>query len=519
MKYAQKIGAVVLEILTTGMYTNPLDSVREYIQNASDGIFSAENFKVLEPNTGLIEVNLDSEARTLTIRDNGTGVASADAVSKLIDVGMSSKIYGEEAGFRGIGRLAGIAYCKRLQFITSSKYEDEKTVITFDCEGIRKSISPALKQVEELTKVIDRHTTQDLYDANKDEHFFEVRMDGIDDGVDHFLDIQQLEHYLCQVAPVEYDAQRFIFATKVEKWVSSHGIRIPYVKLLLRTRDGIERQVFKPYKTHYRTRRNNYEIHIKDVQFFPEESDLLSDFWMWYAESDLLGMFGDEKVAGLRFRKNNIAIGGPERMAELFPGGEGRLNSWTIGEIHVLSNEVVPNARRDGFEATDAWGKLEEQLQPFIKEHCKACHDASSAANRPTAKVVSSAKSIVDTTKRTLASGLSSHDEREDLIYKLEKETERIEKALKSPKPPQEKNELESVLTSLKAVREKLDDKGIYTTEKLKSSLDRKQRKVLTDILSIINGVFTDVSCSKSKICLNTLKKAILEKYQVQNKK
>ena len=136
MKYTPKIGAFVLETLTTGMYTNPLDSVREYIQNASDGIFSAENFKVLEPNTGLIEVNLDSEARTLTIRDNGTGVASADAVSKLIDVGMSSKIYGEEAGFRGIGRLAGIAYCKRLQFITSSKYEDEKTVITFDCEGI-----------------------------------------------------------------------------------------------------------------------------------------------------------------------------------------------------------------------------------------------------------------------------------------------------------------------------------------------------------------------------------------------
>ena len=33
MNRTPKIGAFVLETLTTGMYTNPLDSIREYIQN------------------------------------------------------------------------------------------------------------------------------------------------------------------------------------------------------------------------------------------------------------------------------------------------------------------------------------------------------------------------------------------------------------------------------------------------------------------------------------------------------
>jgi len=72
MNPTPKIGAFVLETLTTGMYTNPLDSIREYIQNASDGIRSAKRFKQLKPHDGMITVSLDPGKRSLTVRDNGT---------------------------------------------------------------------------------------------------------------------------------------------------------------------------------------------------------------------------------------------------------------------------------------------------------------------------------------------------------------------------------------------------------------------------------------------------------------
>jgi molecular chaperone HtpG len=508
MKYTPKIGAFVLETLTTGMYTNPLDAIREYIQNASDGIISAERFKMLRPNAGLITVSLDLSAKTLTVRDNGTGISSSEAIAKLLNVGMSSKVYGQEAGFRGIGRLAGIAYCKRLEFRTTFAHEDEVTSITFDGDGIRKSIRPSMKEAEELTDVLQKHTTQDLGEAKKDDHFFEVRMEGIDNRLSQFLNMDLMETYLGQVAPVEYDAQRFLYATQIQQWVSERGLRIPTVKVLLQS-SAAKKEVFKPYKTHYRTKQKNFDINVKGIGFYPEEANAQSPFWMWHADTDLLGMFDDERVAGLRFRRHNIAIGGPERVAELFSGNEGRLNNWTMVEIHVLNDEIIPNARRDGFESTPEWLKLQSGLEPFIKRHCKACHDAADSANRPTAKVVSSAKAVAEATKVALKAGLASDNERQDLIGKIERETDRVEASQRTRQSEPERQELQSALTSLKAIRERLGERDVFAASKLKSHLDRKERRIISDILELLREVLDADQFERAR-------KAIVAKYAIK---
>ncbi|MDY0168686.1 MAG: ATP-binding protein [Thermoguttaceae bacterium] len=520
MKHTPKVGSFVLETLTTGMYGNPLDCIREYVQNASDAILTAERFKMLKPNTGVIELHLDPKERSLTIRDNGTGQSPEDAVERLLNIGMSSKVYGQEAGFRGIGRLAGIAYCDRLTFTTTTAYSDECVSIVFDCASIRKSLTPDVTEAKELSDLLQQNTSEDIEETAKAAHFFEVRLESIDRKHDMFLDFTQLEDYLGQVAPVEFDSQRFIFAPKIQKWVQESGVTVPTVKMIVKTSDGLERQIFKPYHGYYRSKRDNYEIELKDVCFFaPSVSGGdLPTFWMWYGKADLLGMFGDDRVAGIRFRRNNIAIGGPERMAELFPGHEGRLNAWTIGEVHIMSDGVIPNARRDGFEATDAWARVKEQLAPFIRAHCKACHDASSSKSRPTQKVVSSARAAVEVTKKALRSGLSSTDERDRLASKLDREIGRIEKAHESRDDQADKQKLRSVLTSLQAVRERLETEDVYASQKLKSSLDRKQRKVLTDVMAIIDSVLTEAACTRSHACLQAVKEAISAKYGVNTK-
>ena len=78
MRHIPKVGAFVLETLTTGMYTDPFDCIREYIQNASDSIFNAERFSQLEKNNGRIEVSINPQKRTLSIRDNGVGIGPDD---------------------------------------------------------------------------------------------------------------------------------------------------------------------------------------------------------------------------------------------------------------------------------------------------------------------------------------------------------------------------------------------------------------------------------------------------------
>lgn len=519
MEYTPKIGAFVLETLTTGMYPNPLDSIREYIQNAFDSVEDAQSIKQLKPNEGTIHVTLDTSTSTLKIRDNGTGITADEVHSRLLNIGMSHKAYGKQAGFRGIGRLAGIAYCKRLIFKTTSMYEDEMSIIIFNCDGIRKSISPESKKYEELTNVIKNNTDQDLHECNKKEHFFEVCLEGIKETASMFLDSNALESYLSQVAPVEYDAQRFIFATKVEKWAKDHGIFIPHTKVLICDKDsGSERQVFKPYKTNYKTKIKKYDLEVKDIGFYPEKVDSDSGFWLWYSKTDLLGMFDDEMVSGLRFRRNNIAIGGPERVSELFKGNEGRLNNWMMGEIHILSDRVIPNARRDGFEDTPAWKKTITSLGPFIESHIKSCRDLSKSRNLPTVKLLASAKKVIDAAKDAHKTGFTSPDERDNLNNKINRELTKIEKVLEcNTKGKEEVKKLKSTQTSLKALQENILSEDNFTVKKLKTSLDKKQKKVIREILEIVNKVMSDVNCTKQTKCLEALKKAIITKYQMTN--
>jgi HSP90 family molecular chaperone len=68
------IGSRILDVLTTGMYPDALDAIREYIQNSFDAIRAAEYSQILKPNFGEVIINIDAEQRVVTIRDNGIGI-------------------------------------------------------------------------------------------------------------------------------------------------------------------------------------------------------------------------------------------------------------------------------------------------------------------------------------------------------------------------------------------------------------------------------------------------------------
>jgi hypothetical protein len=57
------IGSRILDVLTTGMYPDALDAIREYIQNSFDAIRRAERAQILEPNFGEIVVSLTAPSR------------------------------------------------------------------------------------------------------------------------------------------------------------------------------------------------------------------------------------------------------------------------------------------------------------------------------------------------------------------------------------------------------------------------------------------------------------------------
>src|ERR1700704_677537 len=112
-----RIGKDVIEILTTGMYVSPITIYREYIQNAADSFDVARSQGLLQPQAcGRVSIVFDHSARSVTIRDEGAGISSSDALSVLLAIGGSHKRGTQARGFRGVGRLSGLAYCRELEF-------------------------------------------------------------------------------------------------------------------------------------------------------------------------------------------------------------------------------------------------------------------------------------------------------------------------------------------------------------------------------------------------------------------
>lgn len=106
-------GANIIENLTTGMYQDSRIIFREYIQNACDQIDKAIEADLVKPKEAIVQIWIQPEKKSIIIEDNATGIPAGQFESTLGDIANSSKKIGQDKGFRGIGKLAGLAYCKK----------------------------------------------------------------------------------------------------------------------------------------------------------------------------------------------------------------------------------------------------------------------------------------------------------------------------------------------------------------------------------------------------------------------
>jgi molecular chaperone HtpG len=137
-----KAGMYLLDSFTSGMYNDPLIVYREYIQNAVDSI------DVVRGNgaTSLeVRILLEPKTRTITISDNAMGVPAAVAEEVLGAIGSSDKAENGLRGFRGIGRLGGIAFCDLAVFRTKAKNEPVESIQEWDCRTLRNLLAAQKK--------------------------------------------------------------------------------------------------------------------------------------------------------------------------------------------------------------------------------------------------------------------------------------------------------------------------------------------------------------------------------------
>ena len=254
------IGKDVIESLTLGMYEDARIIYREYIQNSADQIDKAVSSGILKSITeGDIWIEIDKINRQISIEDNATGISSIEAFHILKNIAQSTKQRGVDKGFRGIGRLGGLAYCDKLIFETSYLNEDTKSIIEWDAKKLRFIINNRHNK-ESASDVIDEITS---FFEKKENHFFKITLENV--SKDLLLDVREIRDYLSMVAPANFHP-RFTFLPIIKDYTLKNNIITDEYNIHINGDDLYKAYTTKIYELTEHNKKTLDEI--KDIVFF-----------------------------------------------------------------------------------------------------------------------------------------------------------------------------------------------------------------------------------------------------------
>ena len=367
------IGKDVLELVSSAMYIDPMTVYREYIQNAADAVDAARAAGALSAaESGRVDISVDAATRTVKIRDNGCGVPFRDFGHTLTSLGGSAKRGSSMRGFRGVGRLAGLAYAQELVFRSRGSGEADISELRWDCRQLKALLRDASNDIG-VTDLIRKVTTLGRVESDDaPEHFFEVEMRGVirlrNDRLTSPLAISEC---LSQVAPVPF-APEFSFGPELSQVLSAH---VDLGQLDIRINDADE-PIYRPHRDSMslngKSGLNFGELRLIEIPSI--DNTIAAVAWVLHHEYEGALPTGT-LVKGLRLRTGNIQVGGHALLEDLFP--EPRFNSWSVGEVHVVDQRVVPNGRRDQFEQNVHFNNLINHLAPMARDIARRCRTSS----------------------------------------------------------------------------------------------------------------------------------------------
>lgn len=512
-------GANILENLTTGMYQDSRVIYREYIQNACDQIDIARNEGLIAKGRELIDIQLDDVKRIITITDNATGIPAARFREILANIADSNKQIGEAKGFRGIGRLCGLAYCRELVF--SSKAFGESSISVLRCNAAK--MRELIDKNNRGEKVSAQELLNEIYEfpeliktENKDEHWFKVELIDVNKENHDLLDFQNVKDYLSFVAPVPYK-NKFLFRQKVHDHAKQIGVKIDEYKITLNGEP-----IAKDYGTKFKTKKGEDEIFdVVFKDFYDDSNKLIA--WSWFGLSLFKGVIQkDCKMRGLRLRKENIQIGDDEALKKLFK--EDRGSHYFVGEIFVVSKYLIPNSQRDYFNENNSRVAFERCVGRYFNDELTRLYRDGSEINSAYDKISAYEKKMYEFHEKQKKGIFIDDDHKEQAVQAVEKAKKDAEKAekdierkkqkidqdplnpanriisrIEEERKQQKKEEKRSAQNQKKNIdddKTQKIDKVDHRVDKL-TSVQRRDRKIISKIFSIIYAATDEETAEK----------------------
>ena len=367
---ASLVGADILNLITTGMYHTPLAIYREYIQNAADAIQASSG-----ADKGRVDITVDPGARRISIRDNGPGLTLTEARRELIPIARSRKRRGVARGFRGVGRLCGLAFADTVIFRTRPCRTQPVTEIRWDGTILRAEAVAGVDLSVIVQKCVE---VSSINQGEWPDHFFEVEVENVARHASgQILNREAVRGYIGEVCPVPM-AKDFPFSNEVDALFEWGKRPLTLEVLLIGEKEPLLRRHGAALK--FSEARMDTYVEMQPLYISTVDGDGTAAVG-WIAHSTYLGAIPrDLGVRGLRVREGNIQIGGEDVFDPLF--SEERFNRWCVGELHVVDPRILPNGRRDYFEPSPHIRHLENQLVAIIQQLVSRCRNASTTRNQ-----------------------------------------------------------------------------------------------------------------------------------------
>ena len=328
------IGAELLPIITRGLYRDPLDTLREYIQNGIDA--QASN----------IEVIITSDV--ITIRDDGRGMARPVA-DKAIRLGISDKNPKQDVGFRGIGIYSAFNVCAKLEIYTRPA-TGEASRIVFDFDSIRNTLkNEETKRLKGkasslyLEKLLESSVwVEPCSDCPLAAQGTMVMMIGIKGPVARKLTTRtDLKKYLESVVPLPFHPE-FQHKTAIEDMFRKADYRVINLSLTL---DGKKEQLYRPYYNGMFTNGGGFGPKHYYLHNLLTKGRL---GFAWVCLNDARKVLPIRDLRGLLVKKIGFSVGGRDLCLQFF--GRSVCNNRVTGEVIVTQKDLLPNAARTEFE-------------------------------------------------------------------------------------------------------------------------------------------------------------------------
>jgi hypothetical protein len=335
------IGAEIISILTKGMYPDPRDALREYVQNGVDA--NAKN----------IEIKI--RGNSIVIEDDGEGMDEG-TMRKAIRIGISDKNPKIDVGFRGIGIYSSFHLCDNL-YIYSKSNNDAPHLLIFDFKKMREILhqqqTARLKgrlsgnELVDLQSLLEKHIEFRALELDKFPKMgTRVEMINLDPNFFKSLSkFDEVAEYLRQVVPLYFDPERFRWAQEIENRISEickeYKAEFKLVNLTLQVNMQIKK-LYRPYSDDL----------FEEEPLKPLFKEIKTRGYFfgvaWGCLNSSRSKISDRDLRGFLVKKQGFAIGKRINVAKYF--GRTTYFDRYIGEIIVVHPDLLPNAPRTDFE-------------------------------------------------------------------------------------------------------------------------------------------------------------------------